>query len=257
MEHTPTYNNLLTEVEHLKSTLKEAEFRLEEANEMLEAIRSGEIDALIVKAPHGHQLYTLKTSDYSYRIFVEQMTTGAVTLNRDGQILYCNSRFAIMTGHPLEKVIGKNFFSFFNNTGEQDCKTLLDGSWENETKAELLLIDRQENEIPVLLSMQTLDLEDGTSMSVIITDLSLQKQQQALLEAKNIALQQARKVADELNANLEQTVRDRTRELYANQERLSRILETMAEGVGIIDTTGRMTYANPMAQKFLAWSLPI
>ncbi|RFZ85685.1 PAS domain-containing protein [Mucilaginibacter terrenus] len=39
--------------------------------------------------------------------------------------------------------------------------------------------------------------------------------------------------------------------LRANEKRLVQILETMAEGVSIIDTSGKLTYANPMAQQIL------
>jgi len=46
----------------------------------LKPIRSGQIDALVVKSDNGHQLYTLKTADQTYRVFIEKMTEGAVTL---------------------------------------------------------------------------------------------------------------------------------------------------------------------------------
>lgn len=39
--------------------------------------------------------------------------------------------------------------------------------------------------------------------------------------------------------------------LQENEQRLQGILDTMAEGVGIIDTTGQLVYANTMAQKIL------
>nr|WP_283769988.1 ATP-binding protein [Mucilaginibacter sp. Bleaf8] len=206
---------------------------------------------MVVKAPNGHQLYTLKSSDHAYRIFIEQMTIGAVTLNRAGEILYCNSQFATTAGLSLEKVSGRHFSEFFAPDNQNSCADLMDRAWKDKCKAELLLLSAGGQEIPVLLSMQTLDLEEGLAMSVIVTDLSLQKEQQQLLQEKNSALEQAQHMTEELNANLERTVQERTRELYANQERLSRILETMAEGVGIIDTKGQLTYANPMAQKIL------
>lgn len=239
----PTY-------EQLRAELEETRYRLEEANDMLEAIRNGEVDALVVKADDGHQLYTLRSSDEAYRIFIEQMTAGAVTLNLQGAILYCNSCFAAMVGLPLEKVIGKHFCNFFRDTQHDACLLLLNDAWEAAHTRELSLFAAG-SAVPVLLSMQILTLDDGPAMSVIITDLSQQKAQQGLLEEKNRALEEARQVADKLNNNLEQTVRERTRELYDNQERLSRILETMAEGVGIINTGGQLTYANPMARKIL------
>lgn len=250
MNNQLTYEQLLEQLGALKAELRETKYQLEEATDTLEAIRNGEVDALVMKAEDGHQLYTLRSSDQAYRIFIEQMTTGALTLNHEGAILFSNSRFAKLVGLPLEKVVGKLFSDFIAADEQERCKKLIDSAWTTSCKQEFRLA-ANDLQISVLLSLQTLTLEDGVAMSVIVTDLSIQKLQQRLLVEKNKALEQARQLADELNANLEKTVRERTAALYANQERLSRILETMAEGVGIIDTDGKLTYANPMAQKIL------
>src|SRR3954452_12576740 len=100
-----TYEELQNEVNSLR-------LQLEEANEMLDAIRTGQIDALVVHGKKGHELYTLKTADQTYRLFIEKMTEGAVTLDHRGIILYSNSQFASMVGMPLSKVIGLSFYHF-------------------------------------------------------------------------------------------------------------------------------------------------
>src|SRR5215204_7639237 len=100
-----TTEDLLEEVEELRR-------QLEEANDTIEAIRTGQIDALVVQSGNGHQLYTLKSADHTYRVFIEKMTEGAVTLNPDGLILYCNSQFAHMVQLPLSRVIGVPFTDF-------------------------------------------------------------------------------------------------------------------------------------------------
>lgn len=250
MSTQPTYEQLQRELAGLKAELYETQYRLEEANDMIEAIRNGDVDALVMKAEDGHQLYTLRTSDQAYRIFIEQMTTGAVTLNHDGVIFYSNSRFAEILGLPLEKIVGKIFCNFIVEDEREYCKTVIHNAWASGSKTEFNMAVHGAK-VPVLLSLQTLLLEEGPAMSCIITDLTVQKTQQRLLEEKNTALEQARQVAIKLNNNLELTVRERTRELYANQERLSRILETIAEGIAITDNTGQLTYANPMAQQIL------
>jgi len=239
--------------------------QLEEATDTIDAIRSGEIDALVVKADDGHQLYTLKSADQTYRIFIEQMTEGAVTLNPEGYILYSNSQFADLVGLSLEKVTGKLFYNFIVDECQETCRGFITQAWNKNTKGELHLITADAQEIPVLLSLKTLNLDEGLALSVIITDLTTQKETQKLLEQKNAQLEEAQKIAQHLNANLESTVKERTMELERNieqkikveeelrnnQERLTRILETMAEGVGIVDVYGNLTYANPMAQKIL------
>ncbi|WP_276348573.1 ATP-binding protein [Daejeonella sp. JGW-45] len=261
MKSSKSYEELLAE-------LNEVRIQLEESNDTLEAIRSGEVDALVVKNKDGHQVYSLKSADHTYRIFIEQMTEGAVTLNKDNLILYSNSQFATMLGLPLEKVIGQQFVKFIIPEYQNTFRALILRAWDQNIKAELLLRSSTSNGLPVLISMKTLDLDEGVSMSMILTDLSSQKETEKILVQKNEQLEEAQKIARLLNSNLEATVKERTRELEItlsdktrieedlrnNQERLTRILETMAEGVVIVDLEGRLTYANPMAQKILCGS---
>lgn len=253
----------------LLAELRELRIQLEESNDTIEAIRSGEIDALVVKDKEGHQIFTLKSADQTYRIFIEQMTEGAVTLNQSNIILYSNTQFAKMLDVSLEKVIGQPFEKFLPPQYQGSFKFLIAKAWNENVKGELKLKSRNGLNPPVLLSLKTLELDEGNSMSIILTDLSSQKNAQKQLLQKNLQLKEAQKIAQQLNANLENTVKERTRELEititkktraeddlrANQERLTRILETMAEGVVIVDMAGNLTYANPLAQKILCTSI--
>jgi len=87
----------------------------DEAQETLRAIRDGEIDALVVAAPDGEKVYTLTGAERPYRVFVENMTEGAVTLSPDGAILYANRRFAEMVHLPVEYVIGSSILPLFGS----------------------------------------------------------------------------------------------------------------------------------------------
>ena len=258
METLKTYEQLASELQKLRA-------QLEEANDTIDAIRSGEVDALVVNSMDGHQLYTLKNVDQTYRIFIEQMNEGAVTLSENNTILYCNSQFASLAKLPLEKVKGQSFFSFVTKNCRELCIELIQNAWMTDKKGELFLQAGDGSTIPVLMSFKTLHLDEGLSMSIIITDLTLQKETQHLLTVKNKQLEEAQAIAQQLNTSLEHKVSERTseleisvqektligNELRSNQERLALILETMAEGVGIIDTNGKLTYANAMAQKIL------
>jgi hypothetical protein len=48
--------------------------KLAEANDALEAIRTGQVDALVVDGGDSERVFTLKSADHPYRIMVEQMT---------------------------------------------------------------------------------------------------------------------------------------------------------------------------------------
>jgi PAS domain S-box-containing protein len=80
--------------------------RLAEAEEALRAIRAGEVDALIVDGADTPVVYTLKNADNPYRLLVEQMREGALTVSDDGVILYCNAAFAHIVGRRSELLRG-------------------------------------------------------------------------------------------------------------------------------------------------------
>ena len=96
---------LQLEVEKLRAQLAEAE-------ETLRAIRSGEVDAFVLSGEKGEQVFTLKGAEQPYRILIEGMEEGAVTLGADNSILYCNSSFARMLKTPLEKLMGTSIAHF-------------------------------------------------------------------------------------------------------------------------------------------------
>ena len=100
-------------MEQLKAELKELKARLAEVEGTLNAIRNGEVDALVSSGPDGDQIFTLQGAETPYRILVEEMNQGALMLVPDGTILYANTRFASLSKTPLEQVIGSSWQKFF------------------------------------------------------------------------------------------------------------------------------------------------
>lgn len=108
-----TKEQLIIENEALSS-------RLSEMEEALDAIRNGEVDAIMVSGSQGEQVYSVSSAETPYRTFIEQMSEGAVTLTKEGTILYCNPRFANIVQAPYEKVIGSSLQRFI--TPEDNSK---------------------------------------------------------------------------------------------------------------------------------------
>src|SRR5688572_10349284 len=165
-----SYERLLEEVEELR-------LQLEEANDTINAIRSGQVDALVVRDHNGNQLYTLKTADQTYRVFIEKMTEGAVTLNQEGLIVYCNSKFASMVGKGLSEVLGKSFSTFLVEENRTYYEYLFLNCWIRDCKGEVNLVGNP-HILPVQLSLTTLELDEGVALSIILTDLTVQKESQ-------------------------------------------------------------------------------
>src|SRR4051794_38404323 len=85
--------------------VKELKNRLAAAEETLSAIRGGQVDAVLVSGPSGDRILTLSGAENGYRVFVEAMSEGAVTVAPDGTIFYCNRGFATILNRPLDQLI--------------------------------------------------------------------------------------------------------------------------------------------------------
>lgn len=222
-------NAALKTTEQLELELIELKRQLNEANDTIDAIRTGQVDALVVRNGEEHQLFTLKTADQTYRVFIEKMNEGAVTLNSDGVIVYSNSSFASAMKLPLERVIGVHFNSFIPRESLADFQRLLQRGWVKDIKEELYLVNSQFVRIPFLLSLNTLELDEGLSMSIILTDLTSQKDSQRLLKIKNDELNAAHRVSISLNNQLEDTVKKRTKELFLSREHFKMLSNNISQ----------------------------
>ena len=191
-------------IRELQQEVEELRFQLAEATDTIEAIRTGQIDALVVHGDEGHQLYSLKSADQTYRFFIEKMTEGAVTLNPQGLILYCNSRFASMVNYPLSQVIGVSFIDFVAEDDKDTYKELFQQSWKSDCKGEILLCGANAATTPVQLSLTTLELEEGFSLSIILTDLTTQKRTQQQLKESNLQLEEINRALEISNHDLQQ-----------------------------------------------------
>ncbi len=197
-----TYDELLKAYTRLCAEHTEMGWQLEEARETVHAIRTGQVDALVVQTEAGNELYSLKTADQTYRVFIEKMNEGALTLNESGIILYCNSQFAKMAGIPLSKVIGRELSSFFTEEYQQEYKNFFRDGWDGDTRLEAP-IKGMDRLVPCQLSITSLPLSGATSLSVILTDLSYQKEVQGLLKSNNDRLEVSNQALEKSNLDLQ------------------------------------------------------
>ncbi|HET6995067.1 MAG TPA: PAS domain-containing sensor histidine kinase [Chitinophagaceae bacterium] len=237
MNTVQSYDTILTELEELR-------LKLQEANDTLDAIRNGQVDALVVKNGDGHQLYTLKSADQTYRVFIEKMKEGAVTLNHDEIILYSNSQFASMVGLPLAKATGLRFSDFIPTQSKESFRDLIERGWESDSKGEVLLINKNKELIPFLLSFTSLELDEGKALSIILTDLSVQKENERQLQQKNIQLEEARYALSKINEHLEELVTERTRELFLSREHFRFLADNIPVIVWTTRPDGNIDYYN-------------
>jgi len=169
----------LEEIERLK-------VRLGAAEGALSAIRDGQVDAIVVPGPQGNQVFTLAGSDAAYRVFVERMKEGAVTVSADATILYCNQAFSEIIGCPLDRIIGKNIYDFVPKTERERFNSVYRHPLDGPTKIELQLRKTDGQLIPIFASANIFQ-EGSPTVCMVITDLTEQKRQEEIVSAGRLA----------------------------------------------------------------------
>ena len=163
--------------------------RLAEAEETLRAIHSGEVDALVISGVAGDQVFTLQGADYPYRVLVEAMSEGALTLTAEGVIFYANRRFAEMLKTPLEQVIGAALAHWIVPADQALFQTLLHfDSGQTRHQMEVALLAGDGVVMPCYLSLDALDIEEMPGcFCLVVTDLTEQKRTEAIVAAEKLA----------------------------------------------------------------------
>lgn len=190
--------------------------QIQTLEETFQAIKMGEVDALVVSSPQGERVFTLQDADYPYRVFVQEMHEGAVTLDEYGNILYCNQYLATMLKKPLQKIIGSNFEDYIISSDKQIFRGLFHQETTVGNRAELKLIADDEMQIPVYLSFKRLLIDNVAVNCLVVTDLTEHK---------------------------------RNAEIIASERLANSILEQAAEAIIVCDQNGQIIRVNQAAQQ--------
>jgi len=198
--NSSTRNGTKKENERLKTELAELRDKVRELEETLDAIRSGEVDAIIVAKGDAQQIYTLEGVDHPYQNLVENIQEGALTLSRAGMILYSNTRFAEMVELSPEKLPGTSLLDYicpeYCREIEEALRNILIDASRNR-----IHIRRGSSSLPVLLSMSPLSPYEDTKISVVITDRSYDEGQ-LRLQAKMLEAAGDSVIAVDLNLKI-------------------------------------------------------
>jgi PAS domain S-box-containing protein len=159
--------------------------RLSEAEETLRAVRSGEVDAIVVKGQGGEKVFTLQGADHTYRVFVERMNEGAAVLSSDHTVLHCNGRFARFLGGRLQSVIGSSMLDLVWPDDHPKLYALLRRAAQRNCRGEIRLQSRKGAALPVHLSLNPLRLNGTRAVCLIASDLSEMKRAEQALRASS------------------------------------------------------------------------
>ena len=230
---------------HEDLLLENAELRarLEEAEETLRAIRSGEVDALVMR----DEVFTLKGAETPYRALIERMYEGAATLLDDGTVLYANRCLGELLKVPLQSLIGSSLRRFVPPAEVPVFDTLLAEGKRNSSKGEFTLQRLDGTALPVQLAFSAMQDGETPSICVVATDLTDRRRAELALQASHDALEQ--RVLDRT-----EQLRQASEALRLSEERLDLALRAAQDGVWDWNLETGAMYYSPRYKQMLGYA---
>ncbi|MET0386579.1 MAG: ATP-binding protein [Polyangiales bacterium] len=178
----------MTKVDPKSAPPEDSERRLREAQETLDAIRAGEVDAVLVDGPKGQQVYTLESPDKPFQLFVDHMQEGAVTIDAHRTIVYSNRYFSQLVDAPLSQIMGAPLDRFIAPASMLTFRSLMNSAFSVPVRTDCSLTTTQSKLVPVHVAVAGLPALGEPMFAVVFTDLSERERANELQAAHTRAL---------------------------------------------------------------------
>jgi two-component system cell cycle sensor histidine kinase/response regulator CckA len=203
--------------------------RLAEAEATIEALLSGQIDAVVDSKSKTPVLLSkaqdaLRVSEERYRRIVETSNEGIWTIDTESKITFVNRRLADMLGYSTDAMLGKSFSEFIPEASEAKSPQRFESSHQEiseETEVKLERSDR--SELWVLLKTSPIRDADGTYVGTLamMTDRTRARQDEEALRK--------------------------------SEEQYRQIVETTTDGIIKLDSDSRIVFANRRFAEMLGY----
>jgi len=170
--------------------------QLQEAEDTINAIQDGRVDAFVVARNAAERVYTLESGVGPYRILVERMQQCAVTVAPDSTVLFVNRQSSSLLQRSPAELVGTSFRTLVAEPDRAQFDAVVNGDPDSSPQGEMRLQQADGTLVPVYLSAGSLDAEEGGGVCFLITDLTRQKQHEELIAAENLARSMLQQAAD-------------------------------------------------------------
>jgi PAS domain S-box-containing protein len=172
--------SLVAENAGLRAEITALRQRLSGSEEIVRAIREGEIDAFVVSQPQGERIYSLRTADVLHHAMLEEMNEGCVVLDASAVVVYCNPHFARLVGAERVNIVGRSVFPFIQPEHRGAMESLCEERMHG-TRMELGLLAQTGERVPTSASLNRIRLEECDVFGIILSDLRDQLRRQELV----------------------------------------------------------------------------
>jgi two-component system, NarL family, sensor kinase len=177
---------------------------MNDADQIIEAIRSGCVDAFVVEEREGQTVYALETADLPYNALVQKMQQGAAMLNSDHRIMYCNPSLSALLGVPAEPLVGTPLQDFIHSDDRDFFERLIEQLHLGPSEGELRIRKADDSIIPTKFSLSALS-RDKSITGVLVTDLTTEKAHAELAaRIQSVQDEERRGIARELHDSVGQ-----------------------------------------------------
>jgi len=187
-----------------KTVIPFNEIAFDDSAQILDAIRTGGVDAFVIEERDGHTVYTLANTDLPYSALVQRMQQGAAMLNSDGRVVFCNPSLAALLGTRQEDMAGLPFEDVILPDDRPVLRKLIQELQNGSCEGELRLRRFDQSFIPARFSLTTLS-RDSSITGVLVTDLTSEKSYAELASRiQSVQDEERKKIARELHDSVGQ-----------------------------------------------------
>ncbi|MEO8173534.1 MAG: ATP-binding protein [Sediminibacterium sp.] len=178
-----------SEEEKYLARIEDLQNRLDDAEQLIEAIKAGEVDAFAMTSENNPQVFTRESSDYAYRVLIESCCEGAINITNDGLVVYCNKYFHELLGLSYERVVGTSIRDFLPPDSLIIFDELVKKAMIGPSKGEVVF-STGDKTVSVYISLTSL-LPNLPTIGIIVTDLTEKNINEKILADKNKELERS------------------------------------------------------------------